>query len=86
MLEVQGLSAEQIGDVAFEHRIRVHGLAVQQASLEEAFMEMTRDSVEFHAHSDRCDGPVRAAARPGRSMTRRHARHDAAGDRRVPRA
>jgi len=52
LLEVRGVSAETIGDLAFEHRIRLHGLAVQNASLEDAFMEMTRDSVEFHAHTD----------------------------------
>ncbi|MGI8680214.1 MAG: ABC transporter ATP-binding protein [Jatrophihabitans sp.] len=51
LLEVRGVTAEAIGDVAYEHRIRLHGLAVQQASLEDAFMEMTRDSVEFHAHT-----------------------------------
>jgi ABC-2 type transport system ATP-binding protein len=52
LLEVRGVSAETIGDLAYEHRLRIHGLAVQQASLEEAFMEMTRDSVEFHAPTD----------------------------------
>jgi ABC-2 type transport system ATP-binding protein len=51
LLEVHGLNAEQIGDVAFEHQLRLHGLAVQEASLEEAFMEMTRDTVEFHAQT-----------------------------------
>ena len=51
LLQVHGLSAEQIGDIAFEHQLRLHGLTVEQASLEEAFMEMTKDSVEFHAHS-----------------------------------
>jgi ABC-2 type transport system ATP-binding protein len=51
LLEVRGVSAESIGDIAFEHHIRLHELAVRQASLEEAFMEMTRDSVEFHAHT-----------------------------------
>jgi ABC-2 type transport system ATP-binding protein len=50
-LEVHGLSAEQIGDVAWEHRLRIHELATQSASLEEAFMEMTRDAVEYHAHT-----------------------------------
>jgi ABC-2 type transport system ATP-binding protein len=48
---VQGLPAAQIGDLAFEHRIRLHELALTQASLEEAFMELTADSVEFHAHT-----------------------------------
>ncbi|MGF7236819.1 MAG: ABC transporter ATP-binding protein [Frankia sp.] len=50
-LEVHGLSAEQIGDVAWEHRLRIHELATQSASLEEAFMEMTRDAVEYHAQT-----------------------------------
>jgi ABC-2 type transport system ATP-binding protein len=51
LLEVRGVSVESIGDIAFEHHIRLHELAIRQASLEEAFMEMTRDSVEFHAHT-----------------------------------
>jgi ABC-2 type transport system ATP-binding protein len=48
---VQGLPVDQIGDLAFEHRIRLHELAPTQASLEEAFMELTADSVEFRAHA-----------------------------------
>jgi ABC-2 type transport system ATP-binding protein len=48
-IEVTGLTAAQIGDRAHGLGIPVHGLASQQASLEEAFMEMTRDEVEFHA-------------------------------------
>ncbi len=54
-LEVHGLSAEQIGDIAFDHRVRVHELSMREASLEEAFMELTRDSVEYHAHSSNDD-------------------------------
>jgi ABC-2 type transport system ATP-binding protein len=42
---------DQIGDLAFENGIRLHELAPAQASLEEAFMELTADSVEFHAHA-----------------------------------
>jgi ABC-2 type transport system ATP-binding protein len=48
-LLVTGLGTDRIGDVAFDHQIRLHQLAPLQASLEEAFMELTRDSVEFHA-------------------------------------
>jgi ABC-2 type transport system ATP-binding protein len=64
LLEVRGVTAEAIGDIAFDNQIRLHGLAVQQASLEDAFMEMTRDSVEFHAHmTDRShDGMATASA------------------------
>jgi ABC-2 type transport system ATP-binding protein len=47
----QGLPVERIGDLAFENNIRLHELAPAQASLEEAFMELTADSVEFHAHA-----------------------------------
>jgi len=48
-IEVRGLSAEQIGDLAFDEGVRLHELATVRASLEEAFMELTADSVEFHA-------------------------------------
>ena len=48
-LLVTGLAMDQIGDLAFDNRIRIHELAPLQASLEEAFMELTKDSVEFHA-------------------------------------
>jgi ABC-2 type transport system ATP-binding protein len=48
-LEVTGLTAAQIGDRARELGISLHGLAPRTASLEEAFMEMTRDEVEYHA-------------------------------------
>ena len=50
-LVAQGLPVDQIGDLAFENGIRLHELAPAQASLEEAFMELTADSVEFHAHA-----------------------------------
>jgi ABC-2 type transport system ATP-binding protein len=49
LLEVRGLSATQIGEAAAENRIVLHELTPQQASLEEAFMTLTRDDVEFKA-------------------------------------
>ena len=48
LLEVTGLTAEQIGDLALAHHIPIHELTPQQASLEEAFMELTSESVEYH--------------------------------------
>jgi len=48
-LVVQGLTAERIGDLAFDQGIRLHELAPAQASLEEAFMGLTAGSVEFRA-------------------------------------
>ncbi len=50
-LEVAGLSAAQIGDAARDLGISLHELTPQQASLEEAFMDMTRGEVEFHSTS-----------------------------------
>jgi ABC-2 type transport system ATP-binding protein len=48
-LMVQGLSTDRIGDIAFDKSIRLHELTSVRASLEEAFMELTADSVEYHA-------------------------------------
>ncbi|MGW3986050.1 ATP-binding cassette domain-containing protein [Streptomyces sp. NPDC004830] len=50
VLEVDGGKAEQIGELAAQHRITLHELSPQQASLEEAFMRLTAESVEYHAH------------------------------------
>ena len=47
LLEVTGLTAAQIGDAAAKHGIALHELTPQQASLEEAFMDLTREDVEF---------------------------------------
>ncbi len=49
VLHVQGLDAEQIGTVAWRARLPVFELALQQASLEQAFMELTQDSVEYRS-------------------------------------
>jgi ABC-2 type transport system ATP-binding protein len=48
-LTVTGMSAEQIGDLASANQITLHHLAAQHASLEEAFMQLTHDSVEYRA-------------------------------------
>jgi ABC-2 type transport system ATP-binding protein len=47
MLEVTGLTPAEIGDAASEHGIPLHELTPQQASLEEAFMTLTREEVEY---------------------------------------
>ena len=49
VIEVRGLDSERIGSIAAANGIVLHELTPQQASLEEAFMELTRDSLEFHA-------------------------------------
>ncbi|HEY7261596.1 MAG TPA: ATP-binding cassette domain-containing protein [Trebonia sp.] len=48
-LLVRGMTTEAVGDIAFEQGIRLHELSVMRASLEEAYMEVTADSVEYHA-------------------------------------
>jgi ABC-2 type transport system ATP-binding protein len=48
-LEVRGLPLERIGDVALAAGVPLYLLAPVRASLEEAFMELTADSVEYQA-------------------------------------
>ncbi|MEE1788559.1 ATP-binding cassette domain-containing protein [Streptomyces sp. SP17BM10] len=52
-LAVTGLSAPRIGELALEHRLLLHALTTCGASLEEAFMELTADSVEHIAGESR---------------------------------
>jgi ABC-2 type transport system ATP-binding protein len=49
LLEVSGLTAQQVGDAAFAHGIALHELSPLEASLEQAFMELTREELEFEA-------------------------------------
>jgi ABC-2 type transport system ATP-binding protein len=51
-LEVDDGKPEHIGELAAQHQIVLHELSPQQASLEEAFMQLTAESVEYHAHTD----------------------------------
>jgi ABC-2 type transport system ATP-binding protein len=44
---VEGLTAAQIGDLAARDGLRVHELTPITASLEDAFMELTQDEVEY---------------------------------------
>ncbi|MGW6821415.1 ABC transporter ATP-binding protein [Streptomyces sp. NPDC055005] len=49
LLAVTGVTAVRIGEIAMEHRIPLHHLSARSASLEEAFMELTADSVQYLA-------------------------------------
>src|SRR6478672_82187 len=49
VLEIDGLTAEHIGTIAWQNHIPIFELTVQQASLEEAFMTLTNDSVEYRS-------------------------------------
>jgi ABC-2 type transport system ATP-binding protein len=50
-LSVRGLDEVAIGELAATIPVVLHELAPQSASLEEAYMELTEDSVEFHGGS-----------------------------------
>ncbi|HEX6684288.1 MAG TPA: ATP-binding cassette domain-containing protein [Candidatus Limnocylindrales bacterium] len=50
LFEVSGLTAEQIGDRAASAGLTLYELSPQRPSLEEAFMELTKDSIEYQAH------------------------------------
>ena len=49
VLQVDGLSAEHIGTIAWHARVPIYELTVRQASLEEAFMKLTSDSVQYRS-------------------------------------
>ena len=51
VLEVRGLSAEQIGQLAADKQLVLHELTPQRASLEDAYMRLTGDAVEYRTHA-----------------------------------
>jgi ABC-2 type transport system ATP-binding protein len=57
-LSVKGLEVAEIGDLAADRRISVHEVTPRSASLEDAYMELTADSLEHRSQTD--------AARAGR--------------------
>jgi len=50
-LVVEGLESPEIGKVAADLHVILHELTPQQASLEQAFMELTAESVDYHARA-----------------------------------
>jgi ABC-2 type transport system ATP-binding protein len=53
LLRVSGTTAEQIGIAAWRAHLPVYELTPTHASLEEAFMQVTKDSIEYHAGATR---------------------------------
>jgi ABC-2 type transport system ATP-binding protein len=49
VLDVSGLTTDAIGECAAAHHLTLHELSTRQASLEDAFMELTRDALEYEA-------------------------------------
>ncbi|MEV6011713.1 ABC transporter ATP-binding protein [Streptomyces sp. NPDC051976] len=56
VLEVTGLTSDRIGRIAADAAIALAELTPQQASLEEAFMELTRDAVEYQTPAREPEG------------------------------
>ena len=62
-LVVSGMEIEDIGDIAAANGLTLHELSPQRGSLEEAFIQLTGDSVEYHAALS-TDGQVAADFMP----------------------
>jgi ABC-2 type transport system ATP-binding protein len=78
-LVVSGLVAAQVGDLAFEHGVRLHELAVVRASLEAAFMELTADSVEYRGGENAQGQPPAPAQQPAQEQLVAQGRHSREG-------
>ena len=51
LLEITGVAASGIGDLAAEHSLAIHELTTLNASLEEAYMALTADAVEYRTEA-----------------------------------
>jgi ABC-2 type transport system ATP-binding protein len=57
-LAITGISASAIGDLAGTNGIILHELSPQEVSLEEVYMELTHDSVEYRSGQPIVDAPT----------------------------
>jgi ABC-2 type transport system ATP-binding protein len=48
-LQITGTSAEDVGEIARTHGLALQELSIQQASLEDRYMELTRDAVDYRS-------------------------------------
>jgi len=63
-IEIQDGDAAELGTLAAQHQLVLHELSPQRASLEEAFMQLTADAVEYHAGGPTGSGPSDVGAVP----------------------
>ncbi|MDQ3787443.1 MAG: ABC transporter ATP-binding protein [Actinomycetota bacterium] len=63
-LVVSGMDIAEIGDLAAEKGVALHELSPQRGSLEEAFIQLTGDAVEYHAAVDLEDAALPADLTP----------------------
>jgi ABC-2 type transport system ATP-binding protein len=75
-LTISGLAAERVVAVLSESRVPFAEVSAHRATLEEAYMELTRDAVEFRAGGPggRPPGPAERAAAPAETSTREASR------------
>ncbi len=66
VLEVRGLSSRDIARVALDEGILVHELTQRSRSLEEAFIDLTHDAVEFQGAPTSAPTPAASTTSPGR--------------------
>jgi ABC-2 type transport system ATP-binding protein len=50
--EFHGVAAATIGELAAKNNVVLHELSTQTGSLEDAFLEVTADAVQYHGHSE----------------------------------
>jgi ABC-2 type transport system ATP-binding protein len=62
--EIEGTESAKIGELAARHQLVLHELSPQQASLEQAFMQLTAESVEYHAGGAAAEAGEAAAPAP----------------------
>jgi ABC-2 type transport system ATP-binding protein len=64
LVEIEGLTAQAIGELAAAKGYVLHELTPQQVTLEEAFMDITQGELEFKAHAELAGGhgPAEVAA------------------------
>jgi ABC-2 type transport system ATP-binding protein len=62
---VAGVPSAQIGELAAQASLTLHELTPQRASLEDAFMELTSDAVEYRSHNG--DGDHASVSQPERA-------------------
>ncbi|MEI3865749.1 ATP-binding cassette domain-containing protein [Microbacterium sp. CCNWLW134] len=53
LLEITGVDAPAVGDLAAKHGVAIHELTPLNASLEEAYMDLTADAVEYRTEAVR---------------------------------
>src|SRR5665811_2154167 len=68
LLEVTGSTAQQIGEVAAAAQLVLHELTAVNGSLEDAYMALTQESVEYHSTTTGLD-PNRLGADPALAGT-----------------